>query len=56
VVEPAAAQPSGVGGGGLYGAPAALGREGSTGTAKAPPKTMQVTARSAAGRGEQHRN
>jgi len=55
-VEPVAAQPSGVGGGGLYGAPAALGREGSTGTTKAPPKTMQVTARSAAGRGEQHRN
>jgi PPE-repeat protein len=55
-VEPAAAQPSGVGGGGLYGAPAALGREGSTGTEKAAPKTMQVTARSAAGRGEQHRN
>jgi PPE-repeat protein len=52
-VEPVAAQPSGVGGGGLYGAPAALGREGSTGTQKTPPKTMQVTARSAA-RGEQH--
>jgi PPE-repeat protein len=55
-VEPAAAQPSGVGGGGLYGAPAALGREGSTGTEKTPPKTMQVTARSTAGRGEQQRN
>jgi len=55
-VEPAAAQPSAVGGGGLYGAPAALGREGSAGTEKAPPKTMQVTARSAADRGERQRN
>jgi len=55
-VEPAAAQPSAVGGGGLYGAPAALGREGSASTEKAPPKTMQVTARSAADRGERQRN
>lgn len=55
-VEPAAAQPSAVGGGGLYGAPAAMGREGSAGVDKTPPKTMQVTARSAANRGEQRRN
>ncbi|MBV8860931.1 MAG: PPE family protein [Mycobacterium sp.] len=55
-VEPAPAQPSAVGGGGLYGAPAALGREGSAGAERSAPKTMQVTARSAAGRGEQHRN
>ena len=55
-VEPAAAQPSAVGGGGLYGAPAALGQQGSTSAQRSAPKTMQVTARSAAGRGEQHRN
>jgi PPE-repeat protein len=55
-VEPAAAQPSAVGGGGLYGAPAALGREGSAGAERSAPKTMQVTARSAADRGEQRRN
>jgi len=55
-VEPAAAQPSAVGGGGLYGAPMALGREGSVGGERSAPKTMQVTARAAAGRGEQHRN
>jgi PPE-repeat protein len=55
--EPVAAQPSGVGGGGLYGAPAAMGREGGVATLeKAPPKTMQVTARSAANRGEHQRN
>jgi len=55
-VEPAAAQPSAVGGGGLYGAPAALGRDGSAGAEKSAPKTMQVTARSAADGGEQRRN
>jgi PPE-repeat protein len=55
-VEPAAAQPSAVGGGGLYGAPSALGREGSAGAERSAPKTMQVTARSAADRGEQRRN
>lgn len=55
--EPVAAQPSGVGGGGLYGAPAAMGRDGGSSTLeKAPPKTMQVTARSAANRGEHQRN
>jgi PPE-repeat protein len=55
-VEPAATQPSAVGGGGLYGAPAALGQQGSASTEKSPPKTMQVTARSAADRGERQRN
>ncbi len=55
-VEPTAAQPSAVGGGGLYGAPAALGRDGATSAEKTPPKTMQVTARSAANRGERQRN
>jgi PPE-repeat protein len=54
--EPVAAQPSGVGGGGLCGAPAAMGREGSAAMDKMPPKTMQVTARSAANRGEHQRN
>jgi PPE-repeat protein len=54
--EPVAAQPSGVGGGGLYGAPAAMGRDGSAAMDKMPPKTMQVTARSAANRGEHQRN
>ena len=55
-VEPAAAQPSAVGGGGLYGAPAALGQHGSASAERSAPKTMQVTARSAADRGEQRRN
>jgi PPE-repeat protein len=57
-VEPADAQPSAVGGGGggLYGAPAALGRDSSAGVERSAPKTMQVTARSAADRGERQRN
>jgi PPE-repeat protein len=55
-VEPAAAQPSAVGGGGLYGAPAALGQQGSASAERSAPKTMQVTARSAADRGERQRN
>jgi hypothetical protein len=55
-VEPAAAQPSAVGGGGLYGAPAALGQQGSASAQRSAPKTMQVTARSAADRGERQRN
>jgi PPE-repeat protein len=55
-VEPAEAQPSAVGGGGLYGAPAALGQQGSTAAERPAPKTMQVTARSAANREERQRN
>lgn len=54
--EPAAAQPSAVGGGGLYGAPAALGGQNSAGAERKAPKTMQVTARSAANRGERQQN
>jgi len=51
------ARPAGMGGGGLYGAPAALGRDatGLESTEKSA-RTMQVTARSAAaGRGERQR-
>jgi PPE-repeat protein len=55
-VEPAAAQPSAVGGGGLYGAPMALGQQGPVSAERSAPKTMQVTARSAANRGERERN
>ncbi len=49
-------RPAGMGGGGLYGAPAAMGREVSgLGSAEKSARTMQVTARSGAGRGERHR-
>jgi PPE-repeat protein len=50
------ARPAGMGGAGLYGAPAAMGRE-ATGSqvADRSNRTMQVTARSGAGRGERQR-
>jgi PPE-repeat protein len=46
-------RPAGMGGGGLYGAPAAMGRE-ATGSqaAERSGRAMQITARSGAGRGE----
>jgi hypothetical protein len=46
-----------MGGGGLYGAPAAMGRE-PTGSSseKAPTRTMQLTARPAMDRGDGRRN
>jgi PPE-repeat protein len=47
-------QPGGFGGGGLYGAPSAMNRgEGSQGE-KAPARSMQLTGRGAASRGEHH--
>jgi PPE-repeat protein len=50
------ARPAGVGGGGLFGAPGAMGREaaGSESSEKSK-RTMQVSTRSAAGRGERQR-
>jgi PPE-repeat protein len=56
--EPVAGSASpGMGGGGLYGAPAAMGRE-ATGSPseKAPRRTMQLTARPATDRGDRQRN
>lgn len=44
------ARPGGVGGGGLYGAPPAMGREATSSESKKSPRTMQVTARSGASR------
>jgi PPE-repeat protein len=60
VVEPPAqvagtTQPVGGGSGGLYGAPMAMGREG-TSTDKTPSRTMQLTARPAAKRGDDREN
>ncbi|HXO50652.1 MAG TPA: PPE domain-containing protein [Mycobacterium sp.] len=56
--EPVAGSaPSGMGSGGLYGAPAAMGREGAgSSSEKAPTRTMQLTARPAADGGERRRN
>jgi PPE-repeat protein len=56
--EPVAGSaPSGMGGGGLYGAPAAMGRESSgSPSEKAPTRTMQLTARPAMDRGDRQRN
>jgi PPE-repeat protein len=49
-------RPAGMGGGGLYGAPAAMGREAAgSPAADRSSRTMQVTARSGAGRGERQR-
>ena len=48
---------SGMGGGGLYGAPAAMAREGDrSSTDKAPTRTMQVTARPVMDGGDRQRN
>jgi hypothetical protein len=47
---------SGMGSGGLYGAPAAMGRDGAGSSEKAPARTMQLTARPAADGGERRRN
>ena len=46
---------SGMGGGGLYGAPAAMGREGAGSSEKAPTRTMQLTARPTMDRGDRER-
>ncbi len=57
--EPVAGSaPSGMGGGsGLYGAPAAMAREGGgSSSEKAPTRTMQLTARPAMDRGDRQRN
>ena len=48
------ARPAGMGGGGLYGAPAAMGREADSGAEKST-RTMQVTPRPGANRGERQR-
>jgi PPE-repeat protein len=50
------AQPSAMGTGGLYGAPAAMGRDGASTSDKTPTRTMQVTARPEADRRDDHRN
>jgi PPE-repeat protein len=48
---------SGMGTGGLYGAPAAMGRDGAgSSSEKAPTRTMQLTARPAMDRGDRQRN
>lgn len=49
-------RPAGMGGGGLYGAPAPMGREATgVGSSEKSTRTMQVAARSAASRGERQR-
>jgi PPE-repeat protein len=51
-----AARPAGMGGGGLYGAPQGMGRDGhGSQSSEKSSKPMQVTARSAADRGERQR-
>jgi PPE-repeat protein len=51
------ARPAGMGGGGLYGAPPAAGREGSGGeSSERATRTMRVTARGDANRGESQRS
>jgi PPE-repeat protein len=56
--EPVAGSaPSAMGGGGLYGAPAAMGRDGTgSSSERAPTRTMQLTARPAMDRGDRQRN
>ena len=55
--EASQARPGGVGGGGLYGAPAAMARDGaSSESADKPARTMQVTARRSTYRGERQPN
>ncbi|PXX03228.1 PPE domain-containing protein [Mycolicibacterium moriokaense] len=56
--EPVAGSgPSGMGSGGLYGAPAAMGREGAgSSSEKAPARTMQLTARPAVDGGRRRGN
>jgi PPE-repeat protein len=56
--EPVAGSaPSGMGSGGLYGAPAAMGREGAgSSSEKAPARTMQLTARPTVDGGERRGN
>jgi hypothetical protein len=57
VPEPVAAGPSGMGGGGgLYGSPAAVGRDQGTSSEKAPARQMRLTAHPAASRGDRHQN
>ncbi len=56
--EPGAAAQTrggGMGGGGMYGAPPGLGRDGQSETAEKPNRTMQVTARPGGHRGERQR-
>lgn len=54
--EPAAAKPSGSGGGGLFGAPGAMGQHGSSPKSdKTSGRSMQLTARRGAERGEEAR-
>lgn len=53
--EASQARPAGMGGGGLYGAPAAMGREGGSESADKQARTMQVTARPSSNRGERQR-
>ena len=49
-------RPAGVGGGGLFGAPGAMGREGTASeSAEKSKRTLQVSTRSGAGRGERQR-
>ena len=48
-------RPAGVGGGGLYGAPGAMGRETANAEQQRPGRTMQVTGRPGSSRGERQR-
>jgi hypothetical protein len=54
--EPVPAAPSSMGGGGLYGAPAAMGRDQGASSEKAPARQMQLTGHPAANRGDRHQN
>jgi PPE-repeat protein len=51
----AATRPSGVGGGGLYGAPPGMGRDGTPESSDKPARTMQLTGRPGAEQGERRR-
>ncbi len=48
-------RPAGVGGGGLYGAPGAMGRESAGAEQQRPARTLQVTERAGSSRGERQR-
>jgi PPE-repeat protein len=54
--EPVPAAASGTGGGGLYGAPTAMGRNQSTDSDKTPARQLQLTGRSPATREDRQRN
>lgn len=56
IPAPVSASPAGSGGGGLYGAPSALARDNAGHSERAPTRTLQLTGRTTANRGDDPRN